>query len=427
MKKISLYILFSFIGIIDIFADTDIIIFSKFDESLNTEKYGYKTMKGDTLVMPMYDIAYDYSDSIGITMNNDGDLFLFDIKGKLIRKIMQATALCPIEEDFRAYPNMIDGMFSEGLLAIGKFTDEDAYWNYIWGYVDKTGKNVIRPNFMLTVGFKELLAPTLAPTKENDEDGNPIQKWGYMNKRGTMTIVPQFESASHFSEGLAAVAVATKDTDAYGLPINKWGFIDKSGSFTIEPQFLAAYRFSSGLAAVLVMPDSTKIPKWGFIDKTGKIVIEPIFDDCMPFSEGLAAVGFAKYEDELEGIEADPDCMWGFINDKGEQVIPPIYEDVQSFKEGLAPVAILGETADDTEVPGIVWGFIDSTNTLIGSFKWTNALQFNNGRAKVQFVNDESQSFINFIDKDGKELFEAVEGEMFCPYTFHKDKFYRGY
>ncbi len=415
------------IGSLKIYSQDEIIIFSVFDEGQNIEKYGFKNMFGDTLVKPEYDIAFDYADSIGITLNYDGDLFLWDVNGKLIKKIMQATALCPIEEDFRAYPNMLDGIFSEGFLPIGKSTDEDNYWNYIWGYVDINGKNAVRPNYVLSVGFKEQLAPTLTYVKETDTEGNPLLKWGYLNKRANMIIPAQFESASHFSEGLAAVSVVTNDTDSYGIPINKWGYIDKSGNYVIAPKYLAAYRFSSGLANVLIMPDSGSIPKWGYINKKGDIIIEPIFDDCMPFSEGYAAVGFAKYEDELDGIDSDPPCLWGFIDKSGELVIPPIYEDVISFTEGIAPVAIIGETVDETEVPGLLWGYVNINNKLVSQFKWTNALPFKNGKAKVQFVDSESTSYINFIDKDGNELYEAVEGEIFCPFTFHKDKYYRGY
>ena len=426
-KYLIILILFLLLKIIPVLSKNEIIIFSVFDEELNTEKYGFKTITGDTLIKAEYDIAFDYSDSIGITMNNDGDLYLWDVNGKLIKKVMQATALCPIEEDFRAYPNMIDGEFSEGLLPIGKFTDEDNYWNYIWGYIDKTGKNIIRPNYVLSVGFKEQLAPTLTHTKDLDEDGEPILKWGYLNKRGSLAIPAQFESASHFSEGLAAVSIKTNEKNAFGEPIVKWGYIDKTGNFVIQAQFIAAYRFSSGLASVLVMPDSSNVPKWGFIDKTGKIVIEPIFDDCMPFSEGFAAVGFAKYDDELEGIDSDPQCLWGFIDTSGEQIIPPVYEDVNSFSEGLAAVAVLGETADETEMPGLIWSYIDINNKLKSNFKWSNALAFKNGIAKVQFIDSESKSYINFIDKEGIELYTQIEGEIFSPYSFHKDKFYRGY
>ena len=65
------------------------------------------------------------------------------------------------------------------------------------------------------------------------------KKYGFIDKSGKMVIEPQFDGASDFSEGLAQVE---KD--------GKWGFIDKSGKVVIEPQFDWVSDFSEGLAKV---------------------------------------------------------------------------------------------------------------------------------------------------------------------------------
>ena len=64
-------------------------------------------------------------------------------------------------------------------------------------------------------------------------------KYGFIDKSGKVVIEPQFDNAEPFSEGLACVE---KD--------GKWGFIDKSGKMVIEPQFDGASDFSEGLAKV---------------------------------------------------------------------------------------------------------------------------------------------------------------------------------
>lgn len=90
-------------------------------------------------------------------------------------------------------------------------------------------------------------------------------KWGYIDKSGRVVIEPQFTryGGGHagwweFTEGLAAVRIE-----------GKWGYIDKSEQAVIEPQFDYAGPFRDGVARVEVAG------KWGYIDKTGKYIWEP--------------------------------------------------------------------------------------------------------------------------------------------------------
>ena len=76
-------------------------------------------------------------------------------------------------------------------------------------------------------------------------------KYGFIDKSGKVVIEPQFDYAglgiSAFSEGLAQVK---KD--------GKYGFIDKSGKVVIEPQFDDADAFSEGLAVVAIEVEGGK-------------------------------------------------------------------------------------------------------------------------------------------------------------------------
>ena len=51
-------------------------------------------------------------------------------------------------------------------------------------------------------------------------------KWGYMDKTGKVVIEPQFDGVRLFSEGLANVWIGDKE-----------GYIDKTGKIVINPQF----------------------------------------------------------------------------------------------------------------------------------------------------------------------------------------------
>lgn len=102
------------------------------------------------------------------------------------------------------------------------------------------------------------------------KDPNPLflisvdGKYGYIDKTGKIVINPQFDDgAGSFSEGLASVEIG-----------DKWGFIDKTGKYVINPRFFYACSFSEGLAWVKIGDWKTGY-KTGYIDKTGKYIWEP--------------------------------------------------------------------------------------------------------------------------------------------------------
>jgi hypothetical protein len=411
-------------------AQSDILIYSVFNESQNRELYGFKNINDSVLIIAQYDLAFNFRDSVGVTMNDDGSVFLWAINGKLIKKFNQATVLCPVEEDFRAYPAMRDGQFYEGMMPLGKVTDEEEYWSAIWGCIDKNGKYIAHPNYLLFGGYNEGLAPVLAFSKDTSADGESIPKWGYVGRSGRLIIPAKYEIASHFSEGLAAVAIESDKIDSNGVPVIKWGYIDKSGKMVIEAKYDGAYRFSEGLAAVMIeSDDSTKSAKWGYIDKSGKIVIEAKFDDCMPFSEGLAAIGISKYESDNseESEEIDPDCYWGYIDKSGKLVVEAKYEAVHSFSESMAAVAVNSTPADEVEMPENLWGYIDKSGKLVVPCKWVFADQFVGGLAKTQTLDEDGRSIISVLNTKGEIVKGPIKAELFCPMTFKDDKFYRGY
>lgn len=88
-------------------------------------------------------------------------------------------------------------------------------------------------------------------------------KDGYMDRSGKIVIKPQFDEIGEFSEGLAAAAIG-----------NKYGYINKTGKFVIKPQFSSPSGFSGGIAQVMI-EDELGNYKWGYIDKTGRFIWSP--------------------------------------------------------------------------------------------------------------------------------------------------------
>ncbi len=152
--------------------------------------------------------------------------------------------------------------FSEGLVPVeikGKS-----------GYMDRTGKLVIEAQFEDAEDFSEGLAPvkvrsdetTWCPPEESGSRKGFTMKWGYIDKTGKIVIPPQYESADAFSEGLAAI---NNCDQAF--------FIDKTGKKVVLGDFRYASSFAGGLSRVNVMTKQGLL--WGYINRSGKMVWGP--------------------------------------------------------------------------------------------------------------------------------------------------------
>ncbi len=180
--------------------------------------------------------------------------------------------------------------FSGGLCAV---KNDKGY-----GYIDKSGKNVIKHQFDLAEAFECGMARVTV-------DG----KFGYINKSGEMVIPTEYDEYSReFSEDMVALH---KD--------DKFGFADKSGNIVIPFEYDYAYDFKDGIAPV------KKDGLYGYIDKSGNVVIDFKFKWAGSFCEGLARVrtGLKDY---------------GYIDHTGEIVLDLKADYAFDFNEGTAVI-----------------------------------------------------------------------------------------
>jgi len=267
-----------------------------------------------------------------------------------------------------------------------------------WGYIDQSGRVVIKPRFDKAGYFSDgwakiqegdkiafinrngdtVLKPELSDAGSFSEglataskpDGKKV---GYINKKGKFVIPPRFVEAYAFSDGKAVVALKKR---------GPYGYIDKQGKFVIKPRFDAAFKFVRGLAPVHTGGFDGH---WGYIDDSGKMVIKSQFALALPFSEGLAAVNMAK--------SFDDDHSWGYINRKGKVVIKPRFNYALSFSGGLAPV----KYAD------VGWEYIDKRGKgvflRIGNKRIKIAEPFRGKLARVS-----GEGYVNINPSGGKMI-----------------------
>jgi hypothetical protein len=185
-----------------------------------------------------------------------------------------------------------------------------------WGFMDKSFKFVIKPQFDWAEAFSEGRAVVRIG-----------RKWGFIDKAGKVIIQAKYDLVWQFSDGLARVRYDTPkgtmmtmegEQTAYRY---QYGFVDHDGNEVILPQFGEATYFSEGFA--LASPPNSDL--LGIIDKNGSFVHAPEYEDGSEFHEGLAAV-------MVNG-------KWGYVDSNGSWVIPPQFSHAQSFWHGLARVA----------------------------------------------------------------------------------------
>ena len=215
---------------------------------------GFVQSDGTHLVFRQYDWTYPLDDGLALVKVKDKCGFI-DREGRL--QIPADLDCKPLEftgiggGGGVAQMRLLKALtgFSDGMAAIA--VDDK------WGYIDKTGKIVIAPQFTSTK-----VTPAVQPFSEGLAAVSVEGKWGYVDKTGKLVVKPVYEgdeAPGRFSEGRAAVPVS-----------GKWGYIDASGKTAVPPQFTKADPYANELARVWL--DG----KVCYIDKAGRLVWKPV-------------------------------------------------------------------------------------------------------------------------------------------------------
>jgi hypothetical protein len=289
--------------------------------------------------------------------------------------------------------------FSEGLAAV-----QDT--NKRWGFINTTGKKVFTlPTNVIEVGdFHEGLCWF------RDDDSKKV---GYIDRTGKVVIRPQWDYACDFNDGLAAVGEGRYMWEQMCQPGHMIGYIDHTGKVVIPVNLADRYGenhksadFSCG-RAILHDGDRVRI-----IDTKGKELFGGKYREAIIYSEGRCSVGVATNEPcNAEDDDSElPDCKihWSVIDTAGNMVLN---RSASAFREGVAYIRLSGGGIhlDENNTVTLTDGdyiFIDTTGKQIIERHFKAAYCFQEGLAYVT----EMDGTKGFIDHAGKMVFKLPEG-----------------
>jgi hypothetical protein len=328
----------------------------------------------------------------------------------------------------------VNAMYSQGN-GLHKFADNKTN---LYGFMDETGKIIIKPQFLITDDFSEglcfvskdimqrgyhwIFIDTLGNTiidLHNDfaDTGfsqgyarvSSLDKTWFIDKSGNKMFGRTFaDGLGTFSEGFALVNdVQFEDFYYINLKGEKVDYLPARGR--IFSKGLAAFYkeetghgvtdtlgniIISGLENVYHYHETSddylkvkKNGKWGFIDRSGKL----IFD----FTNNEDDIYYGN--DNLFLIKENG--LWGVKNINGETIIKPLFKNIRPFAEDLAAATLDGKR----------WGFIDKSGAFAIKPKYFDADSFENGVCGVKTVYEQFKYANDYavdaiIDKEGKIL-----------------------
>lgn len=461
MKKITVLIVVMLVSVAscDFFKSSNKLELIPF---LQKDKYGYFDLEGKIAINPQFEFATAFREGLALVKlsGDNGKWGYIDKSGKFVINAIYKDAtvfkdgLAWVISDNSA-PSAIEKngniiftlkeanevrLFSEGLAA---FSIADAVNYMSWGFVDKTGNQIINAQFDEVGDFTEGKCAVM----------NKEGKWGYIDKSGKIIINYQFDEAAPFKGEKAIVTIDNKAgvIDNEGKYIinpqfssakndgeiflisqeDKVGWCDNAGKYIINPQFDNAYPFKENKLACIVSGG-----KYGYIDKTGKIMINPQFDFASPFIGKIAIVSLGdkfglideegKYKVNPQFDSIAPDLFY-FLNDTSlKQSIFTDFLDVNtilsvinvnnpeniSFNDGFQTVIKkLNKTADDFnayENEHVIYNSkkinseVDYSLSITGNIK-----AMNDDTYEFYITNEKPQSFNYKFNLEGKAYRKA--------------------
>jgi hypothetical protein len=214
-------------------------------------KWGYVDLSNTVKIPFIYDNAWEFKEGLAPVSENDKWGFI-NILGKWV--------IAPKIDFIRSFSQNI---------AIGRIQNT-------WFCLSINGKLLYKANYSYVCSFSGGLAAVNIGGTLISHHFVLGGKWGFINKEGVLVIRPEFSWVGSFYNHLAPFYDAQKE---------EWGFINTGGQKVFITSSVSGLKeLREGLAPFEVNG------LWGFMQKTGQPLIAPLYKEVHYFNEGVAAV-----------------------------------------------------------------------------------------------------------------------------------------
>jgi len=313
------------------------------------------------------------------------------------------------------------GGFSDGLAVV--WVDTPDYMFPLAGVIDASGGWVIPPQFDRIGEFHE----GFARAKLNDQFGT----WVLLSRSGATRMVPSQDVAPNSM----AIGEVSEGLVSFSPTGDKFGFMDTAGALAVQPDYKAVRPFHEGFAGVC-------LDKCGFVDRHGQVVIPLTYTAVRDFRGGKARVctdGKCGYVSKNGAFSQSPDVFlvagmmgsdiveynadgrhafyrdgqWGYVDDHANEVIKPKFREAQEFSEGLSSV-----TVDEYGK----CGYIDKTGKQVIPAVFSSCDNFSDGLAAISRFDATLGSSVGYITTNGRVVLLTTASALQVPQTLMRIK-----
>ncbi|MFZ3170928.1 MAG: WG repeat-containing protein [Carboxydocellales bacterium] len=291
-------------------------------------KWGYIDNNGKFVLLPQYEAAEDFQDNGLAIVQIKGKFGVIDLRGNFVVEpkygsiigFTEGRAAVVDDQGFKVIDEQgqvltdkaysFIGMYQEGRAVVA---NTDSQGNYLYGYLDLLGKEVIPLQYRSADDF----VGGKAVVQVKDYEYALIGLYGETLARYNYAFV------GNLGEGLLAFKLSQ---NFEGL----FGYIDEQGKVVQPPQYSSAGPFHEGRAVVNTSTDILT-NQYGLIDRKGNLLIKPVYNDLLYLGEGRVAAGKA-----LDSKKPYMGSKYAIANLDGNILSNFIFSSVEPYKEGLA-------------------------------------------------------------------------------------------
>ena len=252
---------------------------------------GVINTNGEYVVQPVYDSIEPFVESRAVYVQGD-IMGVIDESGNIITK----------------KPYTFVDSYSDSLALVGTKTPTD---EYLYGYIDRDGNEVIPPNYVEGSDFKNNYALV--------KDRNGTYK--VIDKRGAVFTTFPYKFVGNYNED-----VFTFSETLGGL----MGYVDIHGRVLIKPKYTSASPVEDGYMVVSTSPNY--LGNYGVITLSDHIVYPFIYDDIRYVGENRFALGLSRGNNNNIFMNN----IYSLGNNKGTTLTDFKFLHIENFKNGLA-------------------------------------------------------------------------------------------